>query len=571
MAARRRPQRGVALIIVFVMAAVFLIVLGTIIDALAMESHLGFESAASDAAINAAYAGIDEMTLTIEEFDDSGVQNGHLPTNVTCSFQDPQNNPVTTSCTASITNSWNATGLNYYLIQSTGTANDFVDATATVNRTVDALVQQIPFGAYARYTENDRSNTGGVVWYSSGQTYNGPVYSGGPMHIRYDKDCLQNDPPCPAIFPDGFTTAQSPVWFNAVNGQYGPPCGQCPKDQLAVFGGTGSETIDNSQQQLPGFAQNLVAFSEAFYGDASHATSTDPAFTNPPDGKGVYVNGTIATQSGNGGNIASGIFIDGDVDVQASGVPGTDGNTDQGSQTFVFTGPPGDPNGIPGQVTVTINFQTPQSTMITENGSTVTYSGVPSGDPTNTQNTGNGSIFDEGDITFDQDGTIHGQYTFAAPDPPTTYGGDTITLEDSLTYATSPGASTGSEDELALWADDIWLKTQESDPTIDAMILTGYANECSTGKCADGFFANAYCNSAGCPGGGSGNATFFGSLIQNVSGKMGELNGQSQLIGGFLRQDQYDPRLGADPPPSTPETNDYKIVAIQNEDGYTAP
>jgi hypothetical protein len=351
------------------------------------------------------------------------------------------------------------------------------------------------------------------------------------------------------------------VWFNIDTNSYGPPG---PKELGSIFGPGGSETIINSSQSLPGLSQNLIVFSEAFYGDSNHDTPTDPALISPPSGPGVYVNGQIP--SGNG-MLTTGIYVAGNVDLSSSSVPASDGALDQGSETFTFSPVEGEqpPETISGTVTVTVNFASPQTTTVVENGSTSVFSGVPSGEP-NSSNDGNGAIFINGNANVADGSTVHGQYIIATPDPPLSNATpQDITLLGNLTYATEPSQNTPSEDELAIWANDIWLNTGENTPRVDGMILTGYAGECDTGPCADGFFANANCRAKTCTG-GTGDAMFFGSLIQNISGKMGAVSGGEQLVGGFLRQDVYDPRLGSDPPPFSPTTDNYSIVALQNHD-----
>jgi len=66
-------QRGSALILVMMLVAVFLILMGSLIDALALESQSSIESADSAAAVTAAYSGVDLMILSVEEFYDNGI------------------------------------------------------------------------------------------------------------------------------------------------------------------------------------------------------------------------------------------------------------------------------------------------------------------------------------------------------------------------------------------------------------------------------------------------------------------------------------------------------------------
>src|SRR5215472_1902650 len=298
--ARRRvagAQRGVALILVLILVAVFLILMGSLVDALAIESQSSIESADSAAAISAAYSGVDLMILQIEEFYSNGVQGGQPPGTVACHFGEPGGGTVLTSCSATIEKSWNATGLNYYLIRSTGSA--FPDNDQEVHRQVEALVKQVPFGAYAHFSESENSNTGVSIWYSSNQSFDGPVYSGGSMHIMYNS-ALQTP-----IFPMGFTTdhpKQDIHWYDVADNNFSAP--NTKQEYYSVFG-TSGPTFAQSSISLPGFAQNLVIFSEAYYGDSSHADSTDlQAAGQTP---GVFVNGGDPNCPSS--TLCSGIFV----------------------------------------------------------------------------------------------------------------------------------------------------------------------------------------------------------------------------------------------------------------------
>jgi len=163
-------QRGAALVLVMMLVAVFLILMGSLIDVLALESQNSIESADSSAAVAAAYSGVDLMILSIEEFYANSIQNGQPPQPVSCDFARPGGGTVTTFCTATIDKTWNGSGINYYLIRSTGSA--VPDGNQEVDRQVLALVKQVPFGAYAHFSETENSNTGGHIWYSSNQSFN---------------------------------------------------------------------------------------------------------------------------------------------------------------------------------------------------------------------------------------------------------------------------------------------------------------------------------------------------------------------------------------------------------------
>src|SRR5690242_2921577 len=140
---RATPRRGVALILVMMVAAVFLILMGTLIDVLAIESQNAIESSNAEAALTAAYSGVDVLILQIEEYYQNSIQNGNFPQDAICAFKSPNGDTPTTSCTVRLLKTWNGNGLNYYLIESTGVSQP--SSSQTVSRTVDALVKEIPF------------------------------------------------------------------------------------------------------------------------------------------------------------------------------------------------------------------------------------------------------------------------------------------------------------------------------------------------------------------------------------------------------------------------------------------
>jgi len=554
MTPRSKHSRGAALVLVLMVAAVFLILMGTLIDVLAIESQNAIESSDAEAALTAAYSGVDVMILNIEEFYANSVQNGNFPQTADCSFQSPGGGTVTASCHAQVKESWNGTGQNYYLIESEGTSNPFgstdPNGPQVVSRTVEALVKEIPFGAYAMFSETERSNAGGSVWYSSGQSYGGPVYSGdGSMHVRYDSSKSQNP-----IFPDGFTSSRPPGsidWYNVVTGQDVGP--QTPDELASVYGTGGKPNFLNEQLPLPGMAQNLVVFSEAYYGDSTHTDPNDLP-SGPP---GVYVN---KGDPSCGTTLCTGIYVQGDAQLDASSVASPNGDLTSGTQTWKFSPIPADANSIQNTVTVTIDFAAGTTKVLDGGSGLTTYNGVASGVSGNGVQ-GNGAVFVNGNLTINDGSTVHGQYTVAVPDPP--MKGEAMTLGGSLTYASDP-SSGPSQDELALWADKIWLDSGSSNVTIDGMILTGYANECTDTRKCGGYFANIHCKASACNGGGVGNLTLYGSIIENMRGKMGVVGPDGQIVGGYLKASTYDPRLGVTPPPYSPTTNLYSIVALQD-------
>ena len=151
--------------------------------------------------------------------------------------------------------------------------------------------------------------------------------------------------------------------------------------------------------------------------------------------------------------------------------------------------------------------------------------------------------------------------TIAVPDPP--INGESMTLTGSLTYAEDPLKGQASQDELALWADVVTLNSTNPSPEIEGMILTGFAGECTDQHCG-GYFANLNCKKKACSG-GTGYLTIFGSDIENMRGQMGTVDANGNPLGGYLRLSTYDARLGLNPPPFSPTTNLYAIVALADQ------
>ena len=544
-------ERGVALILVLIVMVVFLILIGSLLDVLAMESHAVVSSAESSEALTSAYSGVDAQILAIENFYANGVGGGSPPDAGSRVFPNQSGGPTESGYTASITQTYldSGGGLRYFLIDATGYVKDTPSGQVMLARKVTALVRQSAFSQYSQFTANEKSNTGGRVWYTNGQQFSGLVYSGGPMYIMYTPGAS------PPIFGAGFNTLAPPRWYNATTQQFTKePTGS---GYNAIFG-PGQSFQSGITADLPNLGQNLVVFSEAFNGDGAHNTLQDLQNETATLQPGVYVDSGLP--SGNNGQaLTTGIFVQGDAEILAS----ASGNT----QTFTLTGGASDP-AFP-KTTITVDLSpTGDTTTVAEAGSPTTqYRGAASGTPDG-QNTGNGAIFVNGSLTVDGGSTIHGQYTIALPDPPTALG-QQMTVTGSINYQTKPDPQNGvtSSDELALWANDIVLANSAAGNfEIDGMLLTGFLNECqSGGKCNDGAFFNKFCNAARCNG-GIGDVTLFGGLIENVRGKLGELDPTGQnVVGGFRRNAVYDARLGADPPPFSPTTNQYNIIALTDD------
>lgn len=546
----KRHHRGVALVFVLMLMVVFFILVGSLLEVLAMESHSVKSSAESDAALTSAYSGVDAQILAIETFYINGVGTGQPPDAGEHDYPNQSNSSTITGYDTAITQTYSDTagGLKYFLISSTGFVRGDPSTTTgsrLVQRQVTALVQEGTYGQYSSFDKAGHANT----WYSNPQQYQGLVYSGGPMRIRYDPTSTT------PIFGQGFKTDEPPIWFDAATGKFThAPTGA---GYNAVFApGTGFE--QNIKKDLPGLSQNLIVFSEAFQGDNTQDTldqfNTDTSTLTP----GVYLDKSLPP--GGDQPLTTGIFVEAkgnNVDLIATSTDTT--------QTFNFSS-----NDIRfpfPSTTIVVDFGA-DTTTVTEAGSATTvYSGVPSAEASQ-NSSGNGAIFIDGGLTITSNSTIHGQYSIALPDPPTS-SGQRMTIKGSITYQTKPDPTMGvtSTDELSLWANDIAFNDTNSglgNTEIDAMIMTGYLNECTEGRCADGMFFNPNCNATSCSG-GIGNLTLFGSLIQNIHGKLGELGPNGDLVGGWLRSVDYDARLGANPPPFTPTTNQYNVIAISDD------
>jgi hypothetical protein len=187
------------------------------------------------------------------------------------------------------------------------------------------------------------------------------------------------------------------------------------------------------------------------------------------------------------------------------------------------------------------------------------YTGVPSGEQSPGVTGPDGAIFASGGYVFNAGNVFKGTYTFAAPDP----GGGlpNITFLGSQTY------SDPVNDELAFWANDMLLVDHtDGNIEIDGLLLTGYYGEC-TAVCNDGTFFNPSCGAFNCGsaplGSGTGVLTLKGSLIENVRGKRGTLG---STVSGFSTDSIFDSRLATKPPPFTPTTTQYNIIAICTTD-----
>jgi len=187
------------------------------------------------------------------------------------------------------------------------------------------------------------------------------------------------------------------------------------------------------------------------------------------------------------------------------------------------------------------------------NTTIATYAGVPSGQQPYGVTGQNGAIWATQGMWLNANNTFAGKFTLAVP--------DAKGLGDPPMYvAGSQQYSDVNNDEMAYWANDFILyDTVSANVEVDGLVLTGYFGECSV-TCTDGTFKNQFCDAAPlchAPG-GTGVLTLRGSLIENVRGKRGTLGNPS----GFSTDVVYDARLARTPPPFTPSTTQFNVVAI---------
>lgn len=521
-ATRWHRERGLALLMTLLLTTVLVVLVGGLLASLQVELGDVAWHGRSNSALAAARAGVEDMLVNFEE-NDSGRAVGIVPATIAKSFVDADGAAVSYSVNVD-PKRWNST-LPYYVIHASG-------SNGAATRRLDALVRKKSFSAYALFTISENNNVGGTVWYTNGQEYDGPVYSGGPMNIIYQPGDDANP-----IFRGPVLTASPPDW------REGSPADRVsqPSDWLAVSsGGAGGFNVVGNPQTLPTSQDNQLVANEAFSGGAA-------APGGFPTAAGVYVNGQLAG-AGATAPLETGIYVRGDTRITATYDPVAQ------MQVFIFT----PQSGLP--VTVIVNFATGTTTVSAPNATPTVYQGTASGQQPAGVEGGNGAIFVDGNVTVDAGSTVHGQYMLAVPDSGADHG-DVITLLGSLRYS---DASSTSADEFGMWANDIVLKDPRNENVeVDGVMLTGYFDECKF-VCNDGTFLNYYCTSMGPCGGGIGKITLFGSLIENVRGKLGTVGSTRS---GFLRQNTYDSRLSKSPPPFTPTTNQYELVALCAADG----
>ena len=514
---RTIPQRGIALVSTLLMIAVFLILIGALMESLAKEVSLTGMHGRSNSALRAAYEGVEAMQYQFE-LNDAGAAPGVVPLPVTKTFTD--NDGATVTYTATVDPQRWTSVLPYYVVHSVGSSG-------TSTRKVDALLQKQPFSAFNLFTISEQNNFGGAVVYTNGEQFNGPVYSGGPMIIFY-QDAQ------PTIFLNSVTTANTPKWI--------PKAPSSAADWTSVITDQSDFNQVSQAMVLPTVTDNTAVQWAALAGN--------PAPTSPPaipTVTGLYINGANVT-GGGGGALNSGLFIDGFVFVTSVG--------DKVANTETLT------LNIFGGSSVTYHViidYTGNTTRVTDAGGSpvASYTGVPSGEQAPGVTGQNGAIWADKGFWFYANNTYHGKLTFAQPDTPGNH--PNMYFQGSQTYADP------ANDELAFWANDILLEDSiNGNIEVDGLLLTGYYNECSA-VCNDGTFYNVFCGAITC-GGGTGTLTLNGSLIENVRGKRGTLG---TSITGFKTDGVFDPRLARNPPPFTPTTTAYSVLALCTADQGT--
>src|SRR5271166_1577991 len=515
------PKRGMALVTVLLMTAVMMILVGALLTNLVNEIQLTGLHGQSNEALRAAYAGVEEMQYQFE-LNDAGAAPGATPAPQSKTYTDDDGKTVSFSSTVD-GQKWTSQ-LPYYIVHSTGTAGG-------ATRKVDALLEKQPFSAFNMFTISEFTNVGGAVYYASGETFNGPVYSGGPMRVAYTDGK-------PAIFNDQVITASPVTWS--------PGAPSSPTDWASIISNTGNWHQVSAPLTLPTSNDNQSVQWAALTGNPQ--PSPAPAL---PGAAGLYINGANVTAGGSG-PITTGMYIVGNVTVQSTG------DAIANTEVFKFT-----MGGTIECVTIDLTASTTKvtkGTIASCGGATLaTYTGVPSGQQAPGVIGPNGAVFASGQMTIVGGSSVRGQYTLGVPDGKG-LSNPNLYITGSLTYADT---SLTSSDELALWANDIILKdTSSGNIEIDGAMFTGYYGEC-TATCNDGTFYNNYCSAAPTCGGGVGTLTMRGSLIENVRGKRGTLG---STVSGFETDGVYDPRLASKPPPYTPTTTQYVVLALCTED-----
>ena len=516
-------KRGFALITALFLMVLFFILMGVMLDNLNNELVYTGMHGRSNAALRAAYLGVEEMQYQFE-LNDAKLLAGQTPAPQSKTYTDTDGTQVTYNVVVD-GQQWPVTP-PYFLIHSQGTAG-------TSTRKVDALIQKQPYSAYSLFTISEQNNVGGVVWYAQGENFDGPVYSGGPMRIFYQSGATP-----PPIFSQTVTTAANPVWA--------PGAPMTGADWAAIIQNQSDFKQVSQALTLPDASSNAEVQNAAFTGNPS--PSSAPTF---PTATGLYINGNNVT-GGGAGTLTTGLYVVGDAFITSSAVADT-------TQTFTFQiaqntcAPITSLSCGPIQTyTVIVDFVGKTTTVKDGSGAQLaSYTGVPSGEQPFGVTGQNGAIWATKGMWLNAGNTFTGKYALAVPDA------QGLT-NPNLYIAGSQQYADVARDELAYWANDIVLwDTISANIEVDGLILTGFYGECSS-VCNDGTFKNQFCTAVPLCTGGTGVLTLRGTLVENVRGKRGTLGTAS----GFSTDVIFDPRLARTPPPFTPSTTQFNVVAL---------
>ncbi len=525
-----RSRRGVALITVLFIMVILVILIGALLTVIPAELREVAFTGYDNRALYAADAGIEALTQGLQ-LNDASLGVGSLVA--------PDGSASTYNATILATAS--ACGVQQNLIQSIGTSP------AGDQREVAAVVVQTTLSDYGLWVNN---NPGGVYLVSGYSHYDGAVYLGGgasdPQLVNY----IVGDAP---IFDDQVTFAgtNSVNWFDNSKSTSQPAQTNAGAWAAIDAGGYAKVTVGGQTEGYPGSQQSLQLANDAY------GTPTGTAYPAPKQGKTVYMNQQPA--GGTGGNLTSGIYVQGDSNLtMSSSTVGSSPST----MTWSFTPVSGDANSIADPVTVAVNYTT-NSTTITDTTAkkSTTYTGVPS--QTASANSNSGIVFDDGNVR-DVSGTYNGSYTLAVPDDGTT--DDAIYVANSITAHDNPQTNATSTDEFGLYANDIYIddksKSIPYNLTLQAALVTGNASEVASAA-NDGTFTTRD-NAANLPL--YGKVTLYGSLAENIYGETYTWQGNTQMS-GWAKDFLADPRFSTCPPPGSPvvSPDGWHLVAWKDE------
>ncbi|MDQ2817539.1 MAG: pilus assembly PilX N-terminal domain-containing protein [Candidatus Eremiobacteraeota bacterium] len=531
-------QRGIALITALFIIVIMMLLVGSLLNSMPQElrnvSYVGYDNRA----LYVADAGIQAMTLSIEQRSAAGLQP--LSTPLTYNYA-PEANGSSANYTATLLDSGTQSGsIQYYAIQSVGISPQ------GDRRRIRAVVQQ---GCFCGYNYMGKSNAPNNFFVAGLMQFNGPVYLEGtaadPVNLQWYKNVA-------ALFLDTATIAGPPGgyrWFGP-NGTKGSAAQPKSAADWATVDSHGSGYVSfkgANAQPFPPEAQNKVLANEAYQGNQGNGTLPAPS-TN-----GVYVNQQPASAGACTSGVQSGIFVQGDgVNVAMS--------SSSSSQTFSFTG-----GSLSQPVTITANFANNTTTMQTGGGSPITCPGVPNGSSNNGANSANGAVFVNGNIGA-LSGSVHGQYTIGVPD----VAGNVkdVHLTGNIKYQNDPKTCNCiSTDQLGIIANNAIVSTAASMPvplTLEAAIFAGNQSEVNAGS-RDGSFVTDQGSGSGVCNSGvplNGNLLVYGSLVNNHISPLGCFDPNSgKLTHGWADNYTFDTRFKYDQPPFFPNTNSYTIIS----------